>query len=384
MARNNFFSIMRYVNSVGEAGALKPDALSAFDTFVKFIESASYTKSKYYKFCSSHWKNSTQEMLDMWNLANKTMVFTTMRSHVWRLNKLLYNIFPYFDADLFLLCKKELLSRMITTVEAINDGYDYDIHSRWVSEAVDAMPLESPDKTYRLDELVNELRAVKCFEKGFVFDVLDKCDMDKLRYICVVFNEPLYRSTQGIFSQAKLDMMLAINDIERSALLTEKLTKNDVVLPVSAYENNVEGTGTGDDELLSDAMFDDGFVYENINDAGNGNGQSSDDADAVNSDGVSASADGGNTKNGQEPIIVFRDKEYKNPYNLVLPKAETERLVALSKRSATESEMNDAGKELDALRKLVRGYSIERFEKILSMANPIDLATVLRELEIKS
>lgn len=341
--QTGFFSVMRYVNGVIEDGAVKPDALTVFDRLVSFVETCSFTKNKYFRFCGSNWKLSIEDMLLLWNTTHDEIKYNTMRKHIWELSQGLYKIFPYFDSDLFLLCKKDLLSRMLTTIEVIDDNYDYNPRIRWVSEAIDSLQFNRSNVRYQLQDLVNEIRAIKMLEKGFVFDVLDNCDNDKLSYICGVLQKPLYKPTTKEFSQIKLDILMAIGDIERSALLSDSLAKNDSDLPVATYEQELK------------------------------------DAEIVGTD------ENANSANKQsEPVVIYRDREYTNPYGLVLPKAETERLIELSKRSATEIEMVKSGEELDTLRKLLKGYSRERFEKILSMANPIDLATVLEELQLNS
>lgn len=239
-----FFSVMQTVQREIERGAVDSKSRELFEDLVSSVETCGFSNSDITKYICKNWRVPSGDLVTRWygELGGKKSK-TTFRSQISTASKQLFDIYGNIQPSTFGKSStlsdedKAIRSHLSAVIKSflIEDTYAANV---FISEVLNYFDDPVPIGKYDMSDCQNELKVLKLLAKTNIYNLLDTCDNDKLKYLLYVLAQPLTVSRTRSVNLDKLDILKQfgltktsysmLNNVEDSASEAEDVPSNTV------------------------------------------------------------------------------------------------------------------------------------------------------------
>lgn len=216
-----------YYEYVGETKYYTDYTRAVFNALITFVTDCSFSTSKNIRFICANWYCSYSELCNKWQgVSGKSKTSDAFRSQVSTTSMFLYEIFPNFHRDVFLLEEEFGLNEINRIISALS-GEDLSLADLFISEVINYCDNFDNVLSFSLEDCLNEISAIKALKRSEVFSFLDTLDWEKLRYVLYVLSKPISSSRSREVNHEKIDMLRLLDESSSSVVSASELGSFD-------------------------------------------------------------------------------------------------------------------------------------------------------------
>lgn len=229
------------------------DAKNLVTEISNWLLECNFTKSKTNIFICQNYNKSCEGLTNLWNKTNKPKSKRTFQCQISTLSSHLYELLGSDCFDAILRDDKDKIKEIklrlnLFTEDITFTDYPIEMFQYYVSS-------EYSGKEYTLEECEEEIFMLKTLRRNALADYMERADSDKLSYLKVLLNKPLFDQHLKKVNQKKLELIKkldTVNGLSYADIVVNYLKKKgkEEELKEKAFETMLtDKFGIGSNEL---------------------------------------------------------------------------------------------------------------------------------------